>query len=323
VTLPPDAYIMDLDSDLTEHLQWYGPSKLQPAHLGDTFADGRYVLTHKLDHDNHTLSWLARDLETDTWRRLDTLHTAAEMAAPRLNAALADIEQRRGPMVSQARADEQGLALAVYGQTGPNGRHVVIVWPLESRKNFFRSGVPYGGDRIPMDAAWFVAECARLRAGDPPRCVHDISELEMMAILGRPRIILVDDELRRAAFVSRLITPEQIPNYLVLRPDRIVDPENPDEDEIETDSDEWPESDEEADEDINGETNGVIVETNGENPANPLPEDDIETHSEGWTESDGEADEGGAGEINGEVNGVVNGVVNGEVNGEANGEIVD
>ena len=75
--LSPTAYLSDPESDLTERLDWYGLGKLHPTHLGDTFARGRYAIIHKLDHGPHTLSWLARDLDTNTWRRLDTVPAAA------------------------------------------------------------------------------------------------------------------------------------------------------------------------------------------------------------------------------------------------------
>ncbi|EAQ83737.1 predicted protein [Chaetomium globosum CBS 148.51] len=152
--LSPTAYLSDPESDLTERLDWYGLGKLHPTHLGDTFARGRYAIIHKLDHGPHTLSWLARDLDTNTWRRLDTVPAAvAAVARPRFRAAA---------------ADARGLALAVCGHEGPKGSNVCIVWPLDSRKHAFRGGVPWGGDEIPMNADWFMSECAKLKGGGPP-----------------------------------------------------------------------------------------------------------------------------------------------------------
>ncbi|KAH6623065.1 hypothetical protein F5144DRAFT_605594 [Chaetomium tenue] len=224
--LPATAYLFDPDSDLTENLHWYGPGKLHPTHLGDTFAQGRYAIIHKLDHSPHTLSWLARDLNTNTWRRLDTVHAATALARPRFRAAA---------------ADALGLALAICGHEGPNGSHVCIVWPLDSRKHAFRAGVPWGGDEIPMNADWFMNECAKLRGGVPPLCLHDIGEQEMLAILGRPRLIMADAEMRRRALVSQDLEWDQVPCYLVLRPDRIVDSGSSTEAEVGSDSEGWSE----------------------------------------------------------------------------------
>ncbi|KAK3293186.1 uncharacterized protein B0H64DRAFT_327573, partial [Chaetomium fimeti] len=243
LVLPASTYASDISSDLTEPLHWYGMGKLHPSHLGDQVERGRYTIVHKLDHDNHTLSWLVRDNMTATWRRLDILHESEEMMAPRFRAAAQDLEVR-AELGSPAEADRRGLAVAFFTEPGPNGYHVHIVWPLHGAGNFFRSGVPFGGDDVRMDVDWFVRECAKLRRGVPPACFHDITAQEMLAILGRPRVIMLDAELARLVTVTESIAFPRVPRYLVLRPERIVDISRPDnslaetEAETETDADE-------------------------------------------------------------------------------------
>ncbi|KAL2169512.1 hypothetical protein VTG60DRAFT_5981 [Thermothelomyces hinnuleus] len=237
IALSPSTYARDLDSDLTEHLQWYGPGKLHPTHLGDALGEGgRYTVVHKLDHSNHSLSWLVRDGATRAWRRIDVVHAAPDVSAhirDRVEALLREREKRgsRDRQGPDADADARGTPLSTFFHRGPNGTHLCIVFPLNGAVNCFRWGLRRR-DGAEMNEAWFVRQCARLRAATgvgaaalAPASVHDVTEREMLAILGWPRVIEVTEELRERTFGGAgsgcIIRPDQVPRFLVLRPDPI------------------------------------------------------------------------------------------------------
>lgn len=230
-TLPLEAYTSDRSAALTEPLDWYGPGKLHPTHLHDTLsASSRYLITHKLDHGPHALSWLARDTHTATWRRVDVVHAAPEITAGYARAADAHLA-RRAEMGGDdddddGVADARGLAIDRFWLRGPNGTHLCVVWPLNGEMGGFRWAVR---DRSVMDEAWFVRQCARIRGASGSSAnevrvgsVHEITEEEMLAILGRPRVIVVDEEMRCAVGASKEVVNEgQVPRYLVVRPDKV------------------------------------------------------------------------------------------------------
>jgi hypothetical protein len=196
---------------------------------------------HKLDHDHHSLSWLARDNATHTWRRIDIVVASEEVTKFHVAAIEREMVERAA---DAARADAKGLTLEHFYHRGPNGArapngdylcrdNLCMVFPLNGSYNTFRWTVQGGGrDRTEMSEAWFVRQCAKLRRernndGDgelrqyAPENVHAITAEEMLAILGRPRIIKVTRELREEAIVEEWIRDDQVPRYLVVRPDRI------------------------------------------------------------------------------------------------------
>src|SRR5690349_15253054 len=115
VTVSPSVYTTDLHSALTEHLQWYGPGKLHPTHLGDALHNNRYHIVHKLDHDNHSLSWLARDTTTNTWRRIAVVHGSSDVTRGHELAADRMLRERNpnndNNPKSSAAADAKGTLL--------------------------------------------------------------------------------------------------------------------------------------------------------------------------------------------------------------------
>jgi hypothetical protein len=101
--------------------------------------------------------------------------------------------------------DHKGELTENLGWYGPGGHHPTHL-----------------GDRTEMSEAWFVRQCAKLRRernndGDgelrqyAPENVHAITAEEMLAILGRPRIIKVTRELREEAIVEEWIGDDQVP----------------------------------------------------------------------------------------------------------------
>jgi hypothetical protein len=217
--LPITVFQGDRNGDKTEHFQWYGTGKLHPTHLGDTLNNGRYTIVHKLDHDTQSLSWLARDNHTDTWRRIAISHASPDVREAETRTINAHLAERAS--LGDAAADAQGLTLDAFLHHGPNGTHVCRVFPLQGYMGCFRWEAH---DECRMDERWFVRQCTRLRAESGrkgPDSVHEITEAEMMQILGRPQVIMVDDKFRSTMAVYPEIRPEQLPRYLVVRPERI------------------------------------------------------------------------------------------------------
>ncbi|KAK4243990.1 hypothetical protein C7999DRAFT_35667 [Corynascus novoguineensis] len=188
INLGPWTYTKDLDPDLTEHLQ-------------------RYTIIHKLDHGNHSLSWLARDNAARAWRRIDIVHAAPDVSVHiqrRVNAQLRERDDAKFDGRSYGSiAEAKGMPLSTFFHRGPNGRHLYVMFPLNGATNCFRWGLKQC-DRVEMNEAWFVRECARLRAADgnavAPVSVHELTAREMLAILGRPRLVEVTGELWEQAF---------------------------------------------------------------------------------------------------------------------------
>lgn len=218
ITLPASTYTSDLHSNLTEHLQWYGPGKLCPTRIGEELSNGRYQILLKLDHANHSLSWLARDKLANKWFRIDIVHASETISAQHARAVESQLRERA--VLGKEKADEKGLAVATFAHRSPNGTHFCMVFPLNGEMNCFRWGV---GDECQMNEAWFVRQCAKLRGGDEPKGVNDITQDEMVHILGQPRRIDVTPELRKLAHVAEHIRKDQLPGYILLRPDKIND----------------------------------------------------------------------------------------------------
>jgi hypothetical protein len=219
ITLPPSTYTSGLHSNLTEHLQWYGPGKLHPTNAGDRLDNSHYRILLKLDHSTHWLSWLARDEHTHTWKRIDIVHASETVTEHHLHAVDSQLEERAALQDSK-KADQQGLATDKFFVRGPNGRHLCMVFPLNGAMNCFRWGVR---DECQMNETWFVRQCAKLRGGDEPVGVDAITQDEIIDILGQPRAIEVTPELRELGHVAEYIRDDQLPRRILLRPDKIDD----------------------------------------------------------------------------------------------------
>ena len=221
LTLPPLSY---LQCEHVENLQWYGPQKLHPTHFGDRLNNNRFTVVAKLDHQNHSTSWLCRDTARHQWRRIDNIHASNDIKRAKVRAFRESMDERyavRGRLTSealQADADTAGLPIEMFAERGPNGEHVCVVFSLNGCWNSFRCEI---WDKTLMDERWFVRECAKLREGVAPESVHVITEEEMVRILGRPQIIEVTDKLWERVVITDGIQRDQVPRYLVLRPERI------------------------------------------------------------------------------------------------------
>ncbi|EGS22439.1 uncharacterized protein CTHT_0019740 [Thermochaetoides thermophila DSM 1495] len=226
ILLPETAY----DGHNTEPLQLYGPGKLHPTHLGDAIgpaeAPNRFRIVAKLDHSNHSTSWLARDGLNDTWRRVDFLTGSPDIGRNKAESMTLSIQTyRAAPGADIARADAKGVPLEMFTIAGPNGKHSVVVFPLNGDFNCFRWGIEPDLDEVEMNETWFVAKCTKLRqtqgcAG--PVSIHEITEQEILQILGRPNVIMVTNTLFNDFVVDSDIRRNQVPVYLVERPERIT-----------------------------------------------------------------------------------------------------
>lgn len=60
-----------------ENLNRYRPGGNHPAHLNDTFANGRYTIVHKLGFGTFSTVWLVRDGTTGKYLSLKILTACA------------------------------------------------------------------------------------------------------------------------------------------------------------------------------------------------------------------------------------------------------
>ncbi|KAK3904418.1 hypothetical protein C8A05DRAFT_31790 [Staphylotrichum tortipilum] len=226
--LPPSAYNTGRGRTV-EHLEVYGPERMHPTHLGDRFHAGRYVVAHKLDFEpgfHH--SWLVRDRATSTWRRLDISLAVDEQRENERQTVERMIVLRKDYPTAEA-ADAEGLPIGTFYHRGPNGLHLCAIFPLNDRYNLFRWSLR---DSTIMSEEWFVRRCGVHRKEQAeregreyqglPASVHEMSEQEMLTVLGRPRIVMVEEAVMGRVPRWRLTRPDvQLPRYVVLRPDEI------------------------------------------------------------------------------------------------------
>ncbi|KAK8143764.1 hypothetical protein G3M48_006771 [Beauveria asiatica] len=106
-----------------ESYSGYRPGGYHPVSMGDTFKDGRYVVTHKLGWGDSSTVWLVRDAFLDRWVALKIL--------------IAKLSTSRQPVAATKalcrRKDTAELVPALYDSffhEGPNGVHLCLVMEL-------------------------------------------------------------------------------------------------------------------------------------------------------------------------------------------------
>jgi serine/threonine protein kinase len=102
----------------------YRPQGLHPVHLGDSFADGRYTVVHKLGHGMSSTIWLVHDAKTQSYASLKIIAACrpapvTELAVLQHLEATFDDEEEGSTHVMQM--------LDHFVHDGPNGRHQCIV----------------------------------------------------------------------------------------------------------------------------------------------------------------------------------------------------
>jgi serine/threonine-protein kinase SRPK3 len=104
-------------------LENYTSGGLHPVALGDTLADGRYRVLHKLGSGGSATVWLARDLDPRA-QQCDTLITlkvlsAAHSSGPREIIAALHVPQQLSKLGSPAK-DHVQLIRNSFVEPGPN-----------------------------------------------------------------------------------------------------------------------------------------------------------------------------------------------------------
>lgn len=102
----------------------YRPGGFHPVHLGDSFANGRYTVVHKLGHGISSTIWLVLDGTTQTYASLKIIAAGRSESAIEL-AVLQHLE-------ATFNADEEGSTHVIrmfdhFVHDGPNGRHQCVV----------------------------------------------------------------------------------------------------------------------------------------------------------------------------------------------------
>ncbi|KAJ5918529.1 Kinase-like protein [Penicillium verhagenii] len=119
---PPMKY-SPLMADNIENIERYQPGGFHPVLLGDTFADGRYVIIHKLGAGGFFTTWLTRD---------ETLNIPipAHASFPRTELHAHQLLQRSTCFSDQFARDHISQLLDHFEVSGPNGTHACLVTPV-------------------------------------------------------------------------------------------------------------------------------------------------------------------------------------------------
>jgi serine/threonine-protein kinase SRPK3 len=152
--------------DDVEDLENYKPGGFHPVALGDTLADGRYRVLHKLGSGRSATVWLALDLDPRAQQR-DTLVTlkvlsTAHSSVPRDRIAALHVPRQLNKLKSPAKNHVQ-LIRNPFVEPGPNGRHLCLVSPFAGPSVLSMTDCPgrmSGSRRLRGDLARKVAKQA-------------------------------------------------------------------------------------------------------------------------------------------------------------------
>lgn len=101
----------------------YCPQGFHPVHLDDTFANGRYIVKHKLGHGMSSTTWLVQDLRRKQYAALKIV-AAAQSPGCQLD-VLKHLQTTYDGNEDGSRYVMQ--MLDHFEHSGPNGRHLGIV----------------------------------------------------------------------------------------------------------------------------------------------------------------------------------------------------
>ncbi|KAF7301036.1 Protein kinase [Mycena indigotica] len=114
---PDLQFVIDAESPYN-----YEPNGFHPVHLGDSFADGRYQVVHKLGHGLSSTIWLVLDTQTSTYKSLKII------AAWKSVTELPVLQHLEANFSGQEEGSNHvGQMLDHFVHEGPNGRHQCIV----------------------------------------------------------------------------------------------------------------------------------------------------------------------------------------------------
>ncbi|KAJ7803789.1 kinase-like domain-containing protein [Mycena olivaceomarginata] len=211
----------------------YRPQGLHPVHLGDSFADGRYTVVHKLGHGMSSTIWLVHDAKTQSYASLKIIAACrpapvTELAVLQHLEATFDDEEEGSTHVMQM--------LDHFVHDGPNGRHQCIVGEVLGPSLASYIGPFWDDDILPGNMVRrLVGQIAlgvkylhkrRVAHGDlhqgnillcPPTPAWS-SQADVEAYLGAP----LKRPLRVESPLSSHVPPSpHVPDYLVPDPDEV------------------------------------------------------------------------------------------------------
>lgn len=133
--------------DGIEDIEDYVPGGFCPVHLGDTFADQRYRIIHKLGAGGFSTVWLARDHIEQRYVSLKILRAEDSEECNELQIQ-EHLKSQTGNRPGRAHV---ALLLDHFTCVSPNGSHKVLVYPIAGptlSKMYSRNGEVRGNRRF-------------------------------------------------------------------------------------------------------------------------------------------------------------------------------
>ncbi|ATY60987.1 Serine threonine-kinase SKY1 [Cordyceps militaris] len=117
------------DDDL-EDVYGYKPGGYHPVHIDDDLDSGRYRVLHKFGYGGSSTVWLCRDTSYNTPTYVAVKIIAAELTEESCHELDMDRHMRELGVDRQPEAHLLCFPLRDFRQTGPNGTHICIVYPV-------------------------------------------------------------------------------------------------------------------------------------------------------------------------------------------------
>lgn len=109
--------------DNVEDLEAYRPGGFHPVHLGDTLAEGRYRIVHKLGFGGFATVWLAREESQNRYVALKIITAEASRDCAELK-ILQHLEKSSSKQLGR---NYVAFSLDYFQFEGPNGAHTCLV----------------------------------------------------------------------------------------------------------------------------------------------------------------------------------------------------
>lgn len=109
--------------DNIEQIEDYRIDGFHPVHLGDTFADGRFHILHKLGYGGFSTVWLARDKAQNQLVSLEILTAEASSSCPDIEI----FQALKANTLNHPGARHILFVLDHFAVQGPNGSHLCLV----------------------------------------------------------------------------------------------------------------------------------------------------------------------------------------------------
>ena len=109
-----------------ENLERYSSGGYHPVHLGDTFANGRYKVVHKLGFGSYSTVWLARDELESKYVALKIIVACCSTSSSE-SSILRRLKDARQDEIADSGGKFVLSLLDEFFIDGPNGRHRCLV----------------------------------------------------------------------------------------------------------------------------------------------------------------------------------------------------